>query len=81
MQYIAFDARRSYTLARVEGTDGRLVTERRIAHARRALEEFLTGCEPGCPVAVETIGSWYWIVDEVERAGMVPQWCMHTKRS
>ena len=24
-------------------------------------------------VAVETIGNWYWIVDGVEGAGMVPQ--------
>jgi len=27
-------------------------------------------CGPGSPVAVETIGNWYWIVDEIEAAGM-----------
>jgi hypothetical protein len=30
--------------------------------AHRALREFLEQCERGSPVAVETIGNWYWIV-------------------
>lgn len=73
MQYIAFDAHKHYTLARVEWPDGRLVQETRIPHERGALQRFLVGCEPGSPVAVETIGSWYWIIDEVEGAGHQPQ--------
>jgi hypothetical protein len=24
-------------------------------------------------VAVETVGNWYWIVGEIEEAGMVPR--------
>ncbi len=27
---------------------------------------------PGTPVALETVGNWYWIVDEIEQAGCVP---------
>lgn len=73
MQYIAFDAHKHYTLARVEGGNGTFVREKRIPHERGALREFLAGCEPGSPVAVETIGSWYWIIDEVEEVGDVPQ--------
>lgn len=73
MQYIAFDAHKHYTLARVERPDGQLVRETRIPHARGALQRFLAGCELGSPVAVETIGSWYWIVDEVEETGYRPQ--------
>ena len=37
-----------------------------------ALRGFLEAFEPGTPVAVETIGNWYWITDEIEAAGMVP---------
>jgi transposase len=33
----------------------------------------LEDCAPGSPVAVETIGDWYWIADEIEAAGMVPR--------
>ena len=59
MEYIAFDAHKRYTLASVVRPDGRLVREQRIAHERGALREFLERCEPGSPVAVETIGNWY----------------------
>ncbi len=45
----------------------------RIARERGALKEFLAACEPDSPVAVETVGNWYWIVDEIEAAGCVPQ--------
>jgi transposase len=80
MQHIAFDAHKHYTLASVERPDGMLVTEMRIQHARGMLEKFLRRCEPGSPVAVETIGSWYWIVDEIESAGMVPR-LVHARKA
>lgn len=73
MQYIALDAHKQYTWARVELPDGTVVREMRIPHERGAIRKFLARCEPGSPVAVETIGSWYWIVDEVEEAGFLPQ--------
>jgi transposase len=73
MQYIAFDSHKHYTQARVEDAAGSLVREARIAHERGALRKFLAHCEPGSPVAVETIGNWYWIVDEIETAGCVPK--------
>ena len=47
--------------------------EGRIPHERGALMEFLATCEPGSPVAVETVGNWYWIVDEIEEAGFEPR--------
>ncbi len=80
MQYIAFDAHKHYTVAVVETPDGRTVRETRIAHERGALRQFLERCEPGSPVAVETIGSWYWIVDEIEQAGCVPQ-LVHARKA
>lgn len=73
MQYIAFDAHKRYTLASVAAPDGQLVREARIEHTRGALREFLERCERGSPVAVETTGNWYWIVDEIEAAGFVPK--------
>jgi transposase len=38
-----------------------------------ALREFLQRCDAGSPVAVETTGSRYWIVDEIEGAGCAPR--------
>ena len=33
----------------------------------------LAGWSAGSYVAVETVGNWYWIVDEIEQAGMKPK--------
>jgi hypothetical protein len=73
MEYIAFDAHKHYTLASVVRPDGRLVREQRLAHERGAFQQFLARCEPGSPVALETVGNWYWIVDEIEGAGCIPK--------
>lgn len=73
MQYIAFDSHKRYTQARVERSDGTEVREVRIDHERGALRRFLEGCDAKSPVALETIGNWYWIVDEIEAAGMLPR--------
>jgi len=73
MQNIAFDSHKRYTLALVEKPDGTIVHEQRIPHERGRLQEFLEKCEAGSPVAVETVGNWYWIVDEIEQAGMRPK--------
>lgn len=73
MNYIAFDSHKRYTLGLVEDRDGKVVKEQRIEHERGNIVEFLGGFDEGSQVAVETIGNWYWIVDEIERAGMCPQ--------
>jgi len=80
MEYIAFDAHKRYTLASVVRPDGQLVREQRIAHERGARQEFLGRCERGSPVAVETIGNWYWIVDEIEAAGCLPR-LVHARKA
>jgi transposase len=54
--------------------------ERRIEHARGSVKEFLQCCAPGSPVAVETIGNWYWIIDEIESVGMVPK-LVHSRKA
>jgi transposase len=72
MQYIAFDSHKKYTLARVEAVEGGKAKETRIRHEKGSIRDFLCGCHPGSSVAVETIGNWYWIVEEIEAAGMRP---------
>lgn len=73
MEYIAFDVHKHYTWAAVEDERGRIKREGKIPHARGLLQEFLKGCEPGSPVAVETVGNWYWIVDEIKSSGFNPK--------
>ena len=72
MSIIAFDSHKRYTWARIEDEKGNNVREHKIEHRRGSIAGFLCREESGSAVAVETIGNWYWIVDEIERAGMRP---------
>jgi transposase len=80
MQYIAFDSHKRYTLASVEELESGKIFESRIEHTKGCVKEFLNRCDPGSPVAVETVGNWYWIIDEIEAAGMVPR-LVHSRKA
>lgn len=70
---MAFDCHKRYIYAVAEDEQGRVKREGKIPHAPGALAAFLVECTPGSPVAVETVGNWYPIVDEIERAGCTPR--------
>jgi len=72
-EYIAFDSHKHYTLAERETIHTGRTRQGRIEHERGAIRGYLRGCESGTDVAVEAIGNWYWIVDEIEQAGFRPQ--------
>jgi transposase len=80
MEYIAFDSHKRYTFASVEEHTGNILCEARIEHRRGEITRFLSRWKAGTEVAVETIGNWYWIVDEIEEAGMVAQ-LVHARRA
>jgi transposase len=80
MEMIALDCHKHYSVACVQSPEGRYLAERRIEHGRGSIRAFLAPYSPGCPVAVETIGNWYWIVDEIEQAGKVPR-LVHARKA
>ena len=41
-------------------------------HEPGAIRAFLSQFPQATPVALETVGNWYWIVDEIEAAGCLP---------
>ena len=51
--------------------DGRL-TQHCVDHQPGAIQAFLESLPGGTPVALESVGNWYWIVDEIEAAGCLP---------
>jgi len=73
MEYIALDVHKKYTWARVENTEGEKLYESRLQHAHGSIKNFINRWERQSPVAVETVGNWYWIVDEIEEGGGKPQ--------
>jgi transposase len=52
------------------GETGRPV---RVEHTRAMYRAFLGGLAPGSPIAIESVGNWYWLIEEMERAGHEPQ--------
>jgi transposase len=80
MSMIAFDSHKRYTFARVEDNHGEHPQEFRIDHRRGNIAKFLGQHPPGSSVALETIGNWYWIIDEIEQAGMVPR-LVHARKA
>lgn len=73
MEYIALDSHKRYSFASIQDLDGKIRLEARIEHHPGAIRELLCKRETGSPVAVETIGNWYWIISEIEEAGMIPK--------
>ena len=71
--YIAFDSHKHYTLAEREEVTSRRVIQCRIEHRPGAIRKYLRDCPAGTAVAVEATGNWYWIVEEIEQAGLQPR--------
>src|SRR5438445_6466318 len=73
-EYIAFDSHKRYTLVeREDVASGKIVQQVRLTHGPGAVRRYLARCTPGTAVALEATGNWYWIVEEIEQAGLQPQ--------
>jgi len=72
-EYIAFDSHKRYTWVEREAVQGGKVRQYRVEHAPGAIRQALAGCSPGTAVAIEATANWYWIVDEIEQAGLTPK--------
>ena len=69
---VGCDAHKYFSLFAVLDRHGKVVQRTRVDHERGAIQAFLSQLPPGTPVALETVGNWYWIVDEIEAARCVP---------
>jgi transposase len=73
VEYIAFDSHKRYTLVECEEKNTGKKKQFRVDHRPGAIRCCLEGREKGTPVAVEATGNWYWIVEEIEQAGLEPR--------
>ena len=69
---IGCDAHRMYSQFAVLDAQGLFLEQVRGNHEPGAIRFFLSRFPTDTPVALETIGNWYWIVDEIEAAGCIP---------
>jgi transposase len=70
--YTGCDAHKRYSVFTAVDSQCRVALNRRVEHDRKGLRRFLDELPEGSPIAVETTGSWYWLIDEMEKAGHRP---------
>jgi len=70
---IGCDAHKRYSQISVMDSHARVCKRTRIEHTPGAVQKYLAQFPTGTPVALECVGNWYWIVDEIEAAGCVAQ--------
>ena len=69
---IGCDSHKHYSQLEVQDSTGRVLRQARVTHTPGALHTFFSSVPPGTPVALESVGNWYWIADEIEACGCRP---------
>jgi transposase len=70
--YLGCDAHKKYSVFVAMNEAGEAGPPVRVEHDRALFRSFLRGLPEGSPIAVETVGNWYWMIDEMETAGHRP---------
>lgn len=70
---IGCDTHKWYSLFALPDARGRVVRRVRVDHRPHAFRPFLSQVQPGAPVALETVGNWYEIGDDIGAAGCAPR--------
>src|SRR5262250_2039755 len=71
--FIGCDAHKKYSLFVAVDEAGQTKPAVRVNHDRESYRAFLRGLPASSSIAVETVGNWYWIVDEMQQAGHQPR--------
>ena len=71
--FIGCDAHKKYSVFVAVDEAGDTKPAVRVNHDRESYRTFLRGLTPRSSIAVETVGNWYWIVDEMQQAGHHPR--------
>ena len=71
-QFIGCDVHKRYSVFVSMDEAGKASRAMRVEHRNGELETYLSGLPAGTPVAVETTGHWYWLLDAIEKAGLEP---------
>lgn len=72
-EYIGCDAHKKYSVFASMNEANRPGFCVRVENDRYQFRSFLRTLPPRSTIAVETVGNWYWMIDEMEKAGHVPK--------
>lgn len=72
-KFYGCDAHKKYSVFAFMDEEGNHGPFLRVENNRDQFSFFLETLPPGSPIAVETVGNWYWMIDEIEKAGHEPK--------
>lgn len=70
--YIGCDAHKKYSVFAGISEGGEIIPPQRVEHDRESYRSFLKSLPPASKIAIESVGNWYWLIDEMEKAGHIP---------
>lgn len=70
--YVGCDVHKKYSVFAGVNEGGVALRPQRVEHDLQGFRSFLGSLPPGSLIAVETTGNWYWVIDEMEKAGHFP---------
>ena len=72
-KFIGCDQHKQYSFFRIMDEKGNLDHGERVNHEKTVIRTYLSTLPKGSEVAVEATGSWYWMIDEMEKHGLKPR--------
>ncbi len=70
--FIGCDAHKKYSVFTGLSEAGEIIPAKRVEHDKNKFRSYLETLPIGSTIAVESTGNWYWLVDEMEKAGHKP---------
>jgi transposase len=70
--YIGDDAHKKYSLFVTIDKKCKVRSTERVPHDKTVYRKYLETLPPGSPIAIESVGNWYWMIDAMEQAGHIP---------
>ena len=70
--YIGCDAHKKYSVFSGLSEAGEIIPAKRVEHEREKFRSFLETLPTSSEIAIESVGNWYWLIDEMEKAGHRP---------
>jgi transposase len=71
-RYFGCDAHKRYSIFTSVDEKGNIGPYVRVENQRSLFRGYLGEIPPRSQIAVETVGNWYWMVDDMEQAGHIP---------
>jgi len=78
--FIGCDAHRNYSVFVLMDERGHTGSANTVPHDRSSYRYYLSTLPPHSPIALESVGNWYWMIEEMEQAGHQP-FLAHPKKA